>query len=73
LLKGKNKVQAEFSLIYLCYNLRRIIKILGLEGVKEALKREIKDILKEINLSGCVEHLSRIFLSKEVRIFGKTA
>jgi hypothetical protein len=51
--------------------LRRIIKILGLEGVKEAFKREIKDILKEINLSGCVEHLSRIFLSKEVRIFGK--
>jgi len=60
-------------MIYLCYNLRIMIKILGLEGVKEALKREIKDILKAINLSGCMEHLSRIFLSKEIRIFGKVA
>jgi transposase len=73
LLKGKKKVQSEFSLIYLCYNLRRIIKILGLEGVKEALKREIKDILKEINLSCCVEHLSNIILFKEVKFFGKVA
>jgi len=50
-----------------------MIKILGLEGVKEALKREIKTILMEIILNGCVEHLSRIFLSKEERIFGKVA
>jgi len=50
-----------------------MIKILGLEGIKEAFKREIKAILMEINLSGCVDHLKSIFISKEPRIFGKVA
>jgi len=50
-----------------------IFLFLGLERVKEAFKREIKAILNEINLSGCVEHLSRIFFPKELRIFGKVA
>jgi hypothetical protein len=73
LLKGKDKVQSEFSLIYLCYNLRRIIKILGLEGIKEALKREINDILRDLKLEGRVVHLSSYIFFKKVKIFSLAA
>ena len=38
LLKGKDKVGIEFSIIFLCYNLRRTITILGINGLKQALK-----------------------------------
>jgi len=38
LLKGLEKVNGEFSIILLCYNLKRVISILGLEGLKTALK-----------------------------------
>lgn len=37
LMKGKEKVKGEFSIIVLCYNLRRVITILGIKGLKEAL------------------------------------
>lgn len=39
LMKTKPKVETEFSLIMLCYNLRRTMSILGVEGLKMALKR----------------------------------
>lgn len=35
LLKGKEKVRAEYSLVFLVYNLRRAINILGTEGLKK--------------------------------------
>jgi transposase len=38
LLKTKKKVTGEFALIFLCYNLRRAINILGVEGLKNAIK-----------------------------------
>ena len=38
LLKSKEKVETEFSIIFLCYNLKRVMSILGLEGLKKALK-----------------------------------
>jgi len=47
-----------------------MIKILGLEGVKEALKREIKTILMEINLCGCVSHLVEIFYPNRIEFLG---
>jgi len=34
LLKGKVKVTAEFSLVCLAYNLKRVINILGIEKLK---------------------------------------
>ena len=37
LLRTKRKVSGEFALIYLCYNLRRVINILGVKGLKDAL------------------------------------
>ncbi len=46
LLKTIKKVEAEFSIIFLCYNLRRAITILGIEGLKKALKQGIKAILQ---------------------------
>ena len=41
LLRTKEKVTGEFSLIYLCYNLRRVISILGVQGLKQALNEPI--------------------------------
>ncbi len=38
LMKTLPKVETEFSIIMLCYNLRRTMSILGLEGLKKALK-----------------------------------
>ena len=38
LLKGKEKVGIEFSIVFLCYNLKRTITILGINGLKQALK-----------------------------------
>ena len=38
LMKTIPKVQTEFSIIMLCYNLRRAMSILGVKGLKEALK-----------------------------------
>ncbi|HJZ38732.1 MAG TPA: IS1182 family transposase [Bacteroidales bacterium] len=38
LLKGIDKVEAEASLIFLCYNLRRLIKILGFNALIEKIK-----------------------------------
>ena len=41
LLKTIPKVQTEFSIIMLCYNLKRSMSILGVKGLKKALKRPI--------------------------------
>jgi transposase len=38
LLKTIPKVETEFSLIFLCYNFRRLVTILGFEGLKKALQ-----------------------------------
>lgn len=46
LMKGLEKVNGEFSLIMLCYNLRRVITILGLKGLKEALYSSINQLFK---------------------------
>ena len=45
LLRTKKKVTGEFALIYLCYNLRRVISILGVHGLKQALNKPILRIL----------------------------
>lgn len=37
LLRTKKKVGGEFALIYLCYNFRRVLTILGVKGLKNAL------------------------------------
>ena len=37
LMKGIEKVKGEFSIILLCYNLKRAIRILGLDAFKKAL------------------------------------
>jgi transposase len=41
LLKGLRKNDGEFGLIYLVYNLRRIINILGVEGVQKWVKKTL--------------------------------
>jgi hypothetical protein len=39
LLKGKEKVNGEFALIFACYNLKRVLSILGVKEVIKRLKR----------------------------------
>ncbi len=41
-LKGLKKVAGEFGLVLLCYNLRRLMSILGSKGLMEALKSLFK-------------------------------
>lgn len=45
LLKTKEKVETEFSIIFLCYNLRRVMSILGQKGLKKALNHIFLHIL----------------------------
>lgn len=45
MLKGIEKVKGEFAIILLCYNLRRVMSILGIEGLKEALNTLIFNFL----------------------------
>jgi hypothetical protein len=37
LLKGKKKVTGEFSLIFLAYNIQRVINILGIRKLIESI------------------------------------
>jgi len=46
LLKGLEKVNGEFSIILLCYNLKRVISILGIKELKKALFYDLFDFLK---------------------------
>lgn len=46
LLRTKRKVAGEFALIYLCYNLRRVINILGIYELKEALNNTFAIFIK---------------------------
>ncbi len=55
LLRTKRKVAGEFALIYLCYNLRRVINILGVNALKEALKTAMRII------NTYYKHLTNIF------------
>lgn len=56
LMKGKEKVSAEISLTVLAYNIKRVLKIIGLERLKEAvsmggnLRKTICDNIKETHL-----------------------
>ena len=44
LMKTISKVKTEFSIIFLCYNLKRTLTILGLKELKKALKTVLKPI-----------------------------
>lgn len=41
LMKGLEKVKGEFSIIMLCYNIRRVLTIMGTQGLKKALNKLI--------------------------------
>lgn len=50
LLKGLRKNDGAFGLIYLIYNLRRIINILGVEEVKKWVKKALFSIFNQMAL-----------------------
>lgn len=59
LLKTKKKIAAEFALIFLCYNLRRVISIFGVNELREILG------FLFFNIFGSVKGCSNAFLSKK--------
>ena len=62
LMKGIKKVRGEFSLIMLCYNLRRVITILGVTGLTEALYLQI---IHYLSIAGTTtRHINMIFSTK---------
>ena len=60
LLKTIPKVQTEFSIIALCYNLRRSMSILTHKGLKMALKRTYLNVL---SISLPLKHLRGTFFN----------
>jgi hypothetical protein len=55
LLKGLKKNDGEFGLIYLIYNFRRIINILGIESAKKWVQKTLFPIFYTVMLPGAVE------------------
>ena len=55
LLKGKEKVNGVWSLIYFCYNLRRSVSIMGVKGLIRALRAENGDFWSVLRLRSWVE------------------
>jgi len=54
LLKGLEKVNGEFALICLCYNLKRVMSILGIKGLKEALNLSL---IRFLNIGAVIKSL----------------
>lgn len=50
LLKTKEKVSAEFAIIFTCYNLRRAITLLGIKPLIEQLKKADSFLIRSIEL-----------------------
>jgi transposase len=59
LLKTKKKVSGEFALIYLAYNLRRVISILGVEELKLALNTSV--CLIRSYFRHCIAQVSKFY------------
>jgi len=53
-MKGLKKVNGEFSIILLCYNLKRVITILGIKGLKEALYFKVFSFLNTLAIIALV-------------------
>ena len=62
-MRGKEKVQGEFGLIYLCYNFKRLFQILGLKGLKDALEARIFNFMDKMNTTvALVAHKTKIYI-----------
>jgi hypothetical protein len=66
LLKTIPKVQTEFSIIFLCYNIRRVMSILGIEGIKEALKVGIINLFRSIAI--VISHTTPIIILRRLNV-----
>ncbi len=68
LMKGLEKVQAEVSLIFLSYNIRRTINILGIDGLMELLKKWEYHLFVKMNL--ILKAFERInFITRKLEYF----
>jgi transposase len=65
LVKTKKKVSGEFAIIFLCYNLRRVINILGVNAFKNALNTHFYSFLTACNPTTAFS----LFYTKKVRCF----
>ena len=55
LLRGREKVDGEFSLLACCYNIRRSVSILGVLDLLKRLKERFLNILPLFVVRGSVE------------------
>ena len=67
ILKGFAGVDADFALIFLSYNMKRVMTILGKKGLKEALKG-----LKRLKLEmrSLERYMLKIIMRRMVRAHG---
>jgi transposase len=74
LLKGKEKVSGEYSLVFLAYNMRRAVSILGIKDLLERLQTAFFDILalwrpvERQNRSVVLENLDVLWRSRAVQV-----
>ena len=67
LMKTSKKVEAEMSLIFSCYNLRRSISIFGVKGLIKRLKRAFLSIW---SLTTIMKHCDR-YLSAKLHVLSQ--
>lgn len=69
-MKGKEKVKAEFSLIFLCYNLKRTAKILGVKELIAKINEKTAHftIFKLIKLKCVYQTIINTFFSIQIKL-----
>jgi hypothetical protein len=63
LMKGKKKVDGDVGLIFIAYLFRRLMSILGLNGLKEAVHSLLSSLVKRISAIKLFKNPIRSFLS----------
>ncbi|MFH1160167.1 MAG: transposase [bacterium] len=62
LMKGKKKVDGEVGLIFIAYLMRRLMSILGLNGLKEAVQSLLSSLVNRIPVIKLSKNSKRSFL-----------
>ena len=65
LMKGLRQVRAEFSLSAIAYNLLRVMNIVGVMALVEALRRRLRVLARAVR---CAHALGRRVLRPRVRL-----
>ena len=66
LVRGKEKVSGEMNLLMLCYNLKRVLSIFGIDRFREILKQRAKgaNLAPQIASITLFFHFERLWLAE---------